>query len=151
MFCGRKSNNCINHLHERVLRTVYKDNQSSFENLLRKDNLVSIHHRNIGSFANEIYKIKKNMSTPIISQMFKKRNLNYNLCSQTDFSLYSANSVAYGLKSLKYFLGKVWSIVPFEIRNAISLEEISTKIKSWRPEDCPCRVCLTFIHQVGYI
>ena len=26
MFCGRKSNNCINHLHERALRNVYNDN-----------------------------------------------------------------------------------------------------------------------------
>ena len=149
MFCGRKSNNRINHLHERALRIVYNDNQSSFENLLRKDRSVSIHHRNIRSFAIEIYKIKNNMSTPIMSELFEKRNLNYNLRSQTDFSLHSVNTVVYGLKSLKYFAGKVWSIVPFEIRNAISLEEFSAKIKSWRPENCPCRVCLTYIHQAS--
>ena len=35
---------------------------------------------------------------------------------------------------MKYFAGKEPSIVPFEIRNAISLEEFSAKIKSWRPE-----------------
>ena len=85
MFCGRKSNNCINHLHERALRIVYNDNQSCFENLLRKDRSVSIHHRNIRSFAIEIYKIKNNMSTPIMPDLFEKRNLSYNLCSQTDF------------------------------------------------------------------
>ena len=79
MFCGGKSNNRINHLHERALRTVYNDNQSFFENLLRKDRSVSIHQRNIRSFAVEIYKIKNNMSTPIMSALFKKRNLNYNL------------------------------------------------------------------------
>ena len=27
MFCGRKSNNRVNHLHERALRIVYNDNQ----------------------------------------------------------------------------------------------------------------------------
>ena len=54
MFCGRKSNNRINHLHERALRIVYNDNQSSFENLLRKDRSVSIHHKNIRSFPIEI-------------------------------------------------------------------------------------------------
>ena len=79
MFLGGKSNNRINHLHERTLRTVYNDNQSSFENLLMKDRSVSIHHRNIRSFAVEIYKIKNNMSTPILSELFEKRNLNYNL------------------------------------------------------------------------
>ena len=86
-----------------------------------------------------------------MSELFEKRNLNYNLRSQTDFLLHSVNTVAYGLKSLKYFAGKVWSIVPFEIRNARSLEEFFTKIKGWRRENCPFKVCLTYIHQVGYI
>ena len=91
------------------------------------------------------------MLTAIMSELFEKRDLNYNLRSQRDFSLYSVNTVAYGLKSLKYFARKVWSIVPFEIKNAMNLEEFSTKIKSWRPKNCPCRVCLIYIHQVGYI
>ena len=151
MFCGRKSNNCINHLDERALRIVYNDNQSSFENLLRKDRSVSIHNRNTRSFAIEIYKIKNNMSTPIMSELYEKRNLNYYLRSHTDFSLHSVNTVAYGLKSLKDFARKACSIVPFEIRNAINLEEFSAKIKSWRSGNCSCRVCLTYIHQVGYI
>ena len=47
MFCSRSSNNRINHLHERALRIVYNDPSSRFEDLLVKDNSVSIHHRNI--------------------------------------------------------------------------------------------------------
>ena len=86
-----------------------------------------------------------------MSELFEKCNLNYNFRSQTDFLLHSVNTVAYGLNSLKYFAGKVWSIVPFEIRNTISLEEFLAKIKNWRREYCPCRVCLTYIHQVDYI
>ena len=87
----------------------------------------------------------------MMSELFEKRNLNYNIRSQTDFSLHSVNTIVYGLKSLIYFTGKVLNIVPFEIRNAISLEELSAKIKSRRPKNCPCRVCLTYIDQVGYI
>ena len=140
MFCETKSNNRINHFHERALRIVYNDNQSSFENLVRKDRSMSIHHRNIRSLAIEIYKINNNISTRIMSKLFEKRNLNYDLHSQTDFSLHSVNTVPYGLKSLKYFAGKVWSIVPFEIRNAKNLEEFSAKIKNRRPKNCPCRM-----------
>ena len=43
MFHSRSINNKINHLHERVLRNVYNDFKSSFENLLEKDGTVSIH------------------------------------------------------------------------------------------------------------
>ena len=91
------------------------------------------------------------MSTRIMAEILEKCNLNYNLCSQTGFSLHSVNTIACELKSLKYFAGKMWTIVPFEIRNAGSLKEFSTKIKSLRPENCPFRMCLTYIHQVGYI
>ena len=109
---------------------IHCEFQSSFENLLRKDRSVSIYYRNIRSFVIEIYKIKNNMSTPVMSELLEKRNFSYNLRSQTDFSLHSVDNVAYGLKSLKYFAGKVWSIIPFKIRNARSIEEFSAKIKA---------------------
>ena len=47
MFCQRSSNTQANHLHERALRIVYNDNESTFEDLLKKGNSVSIHHKNI--------------------------------------------------------------------------------------------------------
>ena len=37
MFCSRGANNKINHLHERVLTIIYRDNISTFEELLEKD------------------------------------------------------------------------------------------------------------------
>ena len=46
MFHSRSLNNKINSFHERALRITYGDRSSSFENLLKKDNSVSIHYRN---------------------------------------------------------------------------------------------------------
>ena len=39
-------NNKINHLHECTLHIVYNDNNSSFKELLEKDNSLTVHHRN---------------------------------------------------------------------------------------------------------
>ena len=61
MFHSRKLHNKINKIHERSLRIVYNDDSSSFEELLSKDNSVSIHHRNIQSLAIEMYKSKNNL------------------------------------------------------------------------------------------
>ena len=47
MFHDRHMNNKINKLHERSLRIVYKDDISSFAELLLKDGSLSTHHRNI--------------------------------------------------------------------------------------------------------
>ena len=46
MFHSRSLNNKINRIQERALRITYNDKSSSFENLLEKDNSVTIHHRN---------------------------------------------------------------------------------------------------------
>ena len=37
MFCGRKTNARINHVHERPLRIVYRNNSLCFEELLKID------------------------------------------------------------------------------------------------------------------
>ena len=47
MIHSRKLNNKINRLHERCLRVTYNDGLSSFEELLERDNSVSVHNRNI--------------------------------------------------------------------------------------------------------
>ena len=49
MFHDRGVENKINRVHERALRCVYRDDISTFEELLRKDNSFTIHHRNISS------------------------------------------------------------------------------------------------------
>ena len=59
MLCQRSSNTRINHLHERALRIAYNDNESTFEDLLKQDNSVSIHHKNIRLLGRELYKVKK--------------------------------------------------------------------------------------------
>ena len=70
MFHSRKINNKINRLHERALRMVYIDYNSSFEQLLAKDNSVSVHHRNIQKLAIEIYKVQNNLSNKINKGLF---------------------------------------------------------------------------------
>ena len=44
MFHSRRLNNKINSIHERALRITYQDNPSAFQELLNKNNSVSIHH-----------------------------------------------------------------------------------------------------------
>ena len=106
MFCSRSSNSHINHLHERALRIVYNDHSSSFEDILVKDNSVSIHHRNIRLLAIELYKAKNNLSSQL--ELYQRREVNYNIRSQTDFSLRSINTLSsYGLKSLRYLAPKI--------------------------------------------
>ena len=47
MLHSRTLNNRINNIHERALRLTYKDNKSSFKQLLEKDHSVTVHHKNL--------------------------------------------------------------------------------------------------------
>ena len=100
MFHGRGVNNSINHLHKRPLLIIYKDNNSSFKDLLKKDNSFTVHHRNIQSLAKELFKVKENLSNSIINDTLQTRTLTYNLRSQTDFTSF-VNTSRFGLNSLR--------------------------------------------------
>ena len=54
MFHSKRLNNKINRIHERALRITCKDKCSTFQELLEKDNSLSIHHRNVQKPAIEI-------------------------------------------------------------------------------------------------
>ena len=97
MFYSRGVNNKINHLHERALRIIYKDNSSTFEELIEKDGSYSINHKNKQSLVIELLKIKTNFSNNIIYDIFQIRGIRYNLRSQTDFRGYCVNTNRFGL------------------------------------------------------
>ena len=62
MFHGRGVNNKINDLNEPSLRIGHKDNNNSFKDLLKKDNLFTVCHRDIETLAIELFKVKENLS-----------------------------------------------------------------------------------------
>ena len=67
MFHSRKLNERINHIHERALKIVYKDFNSSFEELLIEDNSLNIHHRNLQKLVTEIFKVKNSLSPELMN------------------------------------------------------------------------------------
>ena len=77
MFHSRSLNNNINRIHERSLRITYNDQSSSFQNLLEKDNSVTLHHRNIKILATEKYTFLQGLYPPLMNEIFVEKNNNY--------------------------------------------------------------------------
>ena len=67
---SRENNRKVNRLHEKCLRTIYNDKQSSFNELLEKDGSVSIHERNLRVLASEMYKISNDLSMLLMKDTF---------------------------------------------------------------------------------
>ena len=152
MFHSRNLNNKINRLHERCLRMIYNDKVSTFEELLNKDNSVSIHHSNIHALAIEMYKVANDMSPEIMNEVFKLRNTpHYNLRHTAFFSTELIHSVFNGAESASYLGPKIWEQIPAEIKNKDSLNGFKNEIKKWKPSHCPCRICKTFVPSLGFV
>ena len=139
---SRTNNSKINMLHERCLRIMYSDKQSSFTELLNKDSSVSIHIKNIRKHAIEMFKSYKGLSPLIMDNVFKLTTENpYSLRQVSEFS-----------RPIVSYLGpKIWDILPEKLRNMDNLGSFKKEIKTWRPYNCPCRLCKMYIEGVGFL
>ena len=73
--CHNKTyNNKINRLHEKCVLLVYNDKPPSFEDLLEKENFVSIHHKNLQAPAIKMFKIHTKSYLKITQAVFWLRN-----------------------------------------------------------------------------
>ena len=73
---------------------LFISKKSSFEELLEKDDSVSIHHKNLRSLDIEIYKIKNGLSPILIQELFMPNNgYPYNLRHLCQFTTSSVNAV----------------------------------------------------------
>ena len=151
MFHSREMNNRINRIHERSLRIVYKNKQSTFQELLDRDKSVSVHHSNIRKLAIEIFKVKNNLSPEILNDVFEIVDSSYYLRKDTVFKKRNVRTVRYGTETISFLAPKIWEIVPIECKTSCSIQAFKCKIKQWIPIGCPCRLCKTYISQVGFL
>ena len=95
MFHSSTLNSKINTFHERALSIVYNDATSSFEELLKRDNSVKIHTRNLQSLATEMIKIKNSIASNIVQQMLSIRDKPCQLRNKTCFKPFNPSTAIY--------------------------------------------------------
>ena len=93
----------INRLHEKCLRIVYSNKNSSFQQLLDKDGSVTMHKRNLQVLATEIFNVYRNLSPNTVAEIFRIRQNNYNLRHSSFFSIPYVKTVYHGSESLSNF------------------------------------------------
>ena len=87
-------------MYERALRITYSDRSSSFQDLLKKDNSVSIHHRNIQVLATEMFKIKNSIAPEIMKELLAPKMSPYDLRNNNSFKKRGVKSVSHGTESV---------------------------------------------------
>ena len=151
MFHSRGLNNKINLLHKRALKITYGDKDLTYQELLEMDNSVSVHHRNLQILATEMFKVYKEISPEILNEVFERNSSACNLRNKSFFRSRSVNSVYHGTESLSFLGPKIWDLVPFDIKKSENVDIFKDRIKKWICDECPCRLCKTFVKDLGFI
>ena len=115
MLHSRKLNNRINNIHERALRIVSRNYESTFQQLLKQNKSVSIYQRNPQILATEIFKTKHG----------------YNFQNAETLNRSNVSSVKRGTERVIILGAKIWKILPNDYRELTSLSTFKSKIKSW--------------------
>ena len=150
MLHSRSLNKRINKIHERALRLVYKDDISSFEELLTRDNSFTIHERNIQTLAIELYKIVNRLSPKIMDLIFPlKDKIRYP--NENIFITKTIKTVSWGSESLANLGPKIWNIIPDNIKSIQNISQFIKEIRLWKPINCPCRLCKKYVFGLGFI
>ena len=59
-------------------------------------------------------------------------------------------TIRYSTETVTYKAAQLWELFPYDIKNSPILIEFKDRIKTWSPDNCPCRLCKTHLKNIGY-
>ena len=99
----------------------------------------------------EIYKIINHIVPPIMSSLFEIRENTHNTRYFQVLSNESRRTINHSLETISYRAPFLWENLPLEYKLANSSNIFKRKIKNWKKENCPCRLCETYVRELGCI
>ena len=82
-----------------------------------------------------------------------KLNINsrYNLRQILQFSRSLVKLLYHGTECISYLGPKIWDILPDDYKTIQNLDTFKIKIKKWKLENCPSRLCKIHIDRVVFL
>ena len=129
MFHSRKQNHHINRIQERALRVVYKDYDSSFDELLEKENSYKTHDRNLQKLVAEIFQVKMSLGPEIMKESFEIVELPHALRNELKLKSRKIHSVRYGIETVSFVGAVSGAVYPVTLSSVNPLSFSSQRSK----------------------
>ena len=142
--CKRKQNNAparIGYSFKRALRTLYRDYESTFEELLDRGDTKTTHKKNLQNLMIEIYKSMNHLNPEYMWDFFVKKDVPYNLRTKELCKLPSVISQRYGINSLSFRGSLLWNTLSDDLKLTTSLVKFKKEIRCWDGNNCTCHIC----------
>ena len=141
MFCRKREMKAISKVHKRALRTIHDNFSLTYEELLALDNDFTIHQKHLHYLMVEIFKSINCNNPLIVKELFTLKEQPYHLRNNNSLVLPAARSTTFGTNSLIFKGSIIWNSLPPFIKNSSTLRQFKDRVKTWRGENCTCRIC----------
>ena len=100
-----------------------------------------------------MFKVLNGLSPPFMQDLFTTKE---SISKQTTrsnriFQRQRVNTVYNGENSFRIFGPRVWdTMLPEKYKKCTSLSDFKKIIKSWVPKNCICRLCKTYLPEIGF-
>ena len=91
------------------------------------------------------------LSSVSMKTLFTEKANRYELRNKRSWETYNVRTVIYGTETIRNRGPKTWDHVPTEIKELNSLLEFKERIKMWKPKGCTCRLCKSYINNLGFL
>ena len=98
-----------------------------------------------------MYEVYHAFSPDFITQLFPLNDHDKDTRNKSFFTPRRIFSTYSGSESISFLGPKIWELVPDNIKDCESIYSFKKSIKTWRLEDCPCRILQTYIQNVGFV
>ena len=73
------------------------------------------------------------------------------LRNELRFNSQNICTVRYGIETATFVGSRIWSYMSSELKESMSLSVFRSKIKSWKPEHYPRKLCKIYLQRIGYL
>ena len=86
-----------------------------------------------------------------MSDLFTAKENIYNLRNFRELYCEKKKTICYSAETVTYKAVQLWGLLAYDIKNSPTLIEFKDRIKIRSPDNRPCRLCKTYLRNIGYI
>ena len=129
-FSGTRNYDKLESLNKRILRFIFKDSFSGYDELLKKAKTVSLYNGRLHKILMVVFKSLFVSTYPgYLKELFVFRNSSYSLRGKNILTLPIPRTTNYGLECIRYQAAKIWNSLPDSMRTITSFKDFKTAIK----------------------
>ena len=94
-------------------------------------------------------KFKTKLAPEFMNEVFDFIECQYPLRNELRFKSQNIRTVTYGNETVSFVGSRIWTSMPNELKESTSRNEFKSKIKTWKPEKWPCKLCKIYPQRIG--